>query len=168
MDKIGLGGGCHWCTEGVFQTLKGVLKVEQGWIASIDPYNTFSEGVVVHFDSQIINLSTLVSIHLHTHSCTSDHDFRNKYRSAIYTFNDRQIVEAKAATLSAQEDFEGTIITKVIPFDKFKLNQESYLNYYRNNPDKPFCQTYIDPKIKLLMDKFYTHVKSKKTSTLTS
>jgi peptide-methionine (S)-S-oxide reductase len=31
--KIGFGGGCHWCTESVFQALKGVQKVEQGWFA---------------------------------------------------------------------------------------------------------------------------------------
>ena len=43
ISKIGFGGGCHWCTEAVFQSLKGVAKVEQGWIASFDEYNSFSE-----------------------------------------------------------------------------------------------------------------------------
>jgi peptide-methionine (S)-S-oxide reductase len=73
MDKIGFGGGCHWCTEAIFQSLKGVENVDQGWISSVGEYSSLSEAVVAHFDSNLINLITLVSIHLHTHSCTSLH-----------------------------------------------------------------------------------------------
>lgn len=58
LKKIGFGGGCHWCTEAVFQSLKGVELVEQGWIASIEPYSSFSEGVVVHFNLEQIDLFT--------------------------------------------------------------------------------------------------------------
>jgi len=162
MRKIGLGGGCHWCTEGIFQTLKGVIKVDQGWLSSLNEDNSFSEGVIVHFDNDIIDLSTLMSIHLHTHSCTSDHVMRHKYRSAIYTFSNQQLLEAKKILSSLQSDFNDPIITRILPFCEFKINEEDFLNYYRNNPDKPFCQTYIDPKIKLLMDKFSKHVSFEK------
>ena len=47
MKKIGFGGGCHWCTEAIFQALNGVESVEQGWISSLNPYDTFSEAVIV-------------------------------------------------------------------------------------------------------------------------
>jgi peptide-methionine (S)-S-oxide reductase len=52
IEKIGLGGGCHWCTEAVFQALKGVEKVEQGWISAVDA-EEYSEAVVLHFDPKI-------------------------------------------------------------------------------------------------------------------
>ena len=93
-NKIAFGGGCHWCTEAVFQSLKGVKLVEQGYVASIKENNTFSEAVIVHFDSNSISLKTLIEIHLHTHKSTSDHSMRNKYRSAIYTFSEEQFKEA--------------------------------------------------------------------------
>ncbi len=90
MEKIGFGGGCHWCTEAVFQALIGVEKVEQGWIASEGENDSFSEAVIVHFDESTIDLSTLTAIHLFTHSCTSEHSMWKKYRSAVYTFSNKQ------------------------------------------------------------------------------
>ena len=85
-SKIGFGGGCHWCTEAVFQSLIGVEKVEQGFVASFNLHNELSEAVIVHFNHKRISLQTLIEIHLLTHSSTSDHAMRKKYRSAIYTF----------------------------------------------------------------------------------
>ena len=62
--KIGLGGGCHWCTEAVFQSLKGVARVQQGWIASEGENTAFSEAIIVKYDPKTIDLKTLVAIHL--------------------------------------------------------------------------------------------------------
>lgn len=77
-SKIGLGGSCHWCTEAIFQSLIGVLKVEQGWISSEKGNTSFSEAVIVYFDDSIMSLNTLIEIHLYTHSCTSNHSMREK------------------------------------------------------------------------------------------
>jgi len=54
MIQIGLGGGCHWCTEGVFQSLVGIEEVKQGWIASVDDNSSFSESVLVTFDPAVV------------------------------------------------------------------------------------------------------------------
>ena len=88
--KIAFGGGCHWCTEAVFQQLKGVIRVEQGFVASVNEYQSFSEAVIVHFNPSIIPLKILVEIHLYTHKSTSNHSMRSKYRSAIYYFTDEE------------------------------------------------------------------------------
>jgi peptide-methionine (S)-S-oxide reductase len=90
LTKIAFGGGCHWCTEAVFQTLIGVEKVEQGWISSIEKNNTFSEAVIVHFNIEKIDLKTLIEVHLLTHKSTSNHSMIKKYRSSIYYFSNQQ------------------------------------------------------------------------------
>lgn len=156
MQKIGLGGGCHWCTEAVFQSLKGVEKVEQGWISPANDISAFSEGVLVHFEPKQISLDVLVAIHLHTHSATSEHKMRNKYRSAIYVFSNDQEEASKEAIHEVQQDFEQPVITAVLPFGNFKVNDEQFLEYYYQAPQRPFCQTYIQPKLKMLLKKFKT------------
>ena len=159
LSIIGFGGSCHWCTEAIFQSLKGVTEVKQGWISSDVPNESFSEAVIVRFNSKLIAQSTLISIHLHTHSCTSRHSMRGKYRSAVYTFSEEQKQEVIANLAHLQNDFEKPIITQVLSFHNFKLNQQSFLNYYYKNPERPFCQSYISPKLKILLDKYYEHVK---------
>jgi peptide-methionine (S)-S-oxide reductase len=146
--RIGFGGGCHWCTEAVFKSIKGVLKVDQGWIASLPPGETFSEAVIVEFDPAVVSLKTLIRIHLHTHSSTSLHAMRQKYRSAVYYFDDNQRNAAEKYIKALGAEFKDQIITEVLPFISFKGNEDTYLNYYEKNPDKPFCKLYIDPKLK--------------------
>ncbi|WP_229212870.1 peptide-methionine (S)-S-oxide reductase [Dyadobacter soli] len=158
-EKIGLGGSCHWCTEAIFQSLKGVIHVSQGWIAFDDNPTRFSEAIVVEFDPAQISLKTLIEIHLHTHSCTSDHSMQSKYRSAVYAFTDEQRSFASQAIEKLQADFYQSIITEVTPFGEFELNDEKYLDYYSKNPDKPFCKTFIDPKLKILLRQFSNHLR---------
>lgn len=156
--KIALGGGCHWCTEAVFQSLKGVDKVEQGYVSSLNQNNTFSEAVIIHFYEDVIPLEVLIEIHLHTHKSTSNHSMRDKYRSAIYTFSEAQEMEAITVLKSFNNTFEKTIITEILPFSEFKASREAIQNYYKKNPEKPFCKQFINPKLKLLLDKFSKYV----------
>lgn len=155
MTTIGFGGSCHWCTEAIFQSLEGVLEVKQGWILS----EYFSEAVVVDYDSAIISEATLIAVHLHTHNCTSNHSMREKYRSAVYTFTEDQASSAKEIISGLQTDFELPIITEVLPFREFKWNKPEQLNYYYTDPARPFCRNYIDPKLRLLMQRFGKEMK---------
>ena len=168
IQKVGFGGSCHWCTEAIFQSLKGVAKVEQGWIGSDGPNSSFSEAVIVHFDRNIISLNALIAIHLHTHSCTSKHSMRAKYRSAIYTFFNEQMHSAKEALLELKTEFDDEIITEVLPFKGFKLNNDAYLNYYYSNPEKPFCENVVSDKLRLLLKRFANHVDGSKLASVSS
>ena len=169
MEEIGFGGSCHWCTEAIFLSLRGVTEVQQGWIASTEMPSSFSEAVLVMFDPEIITLQTLVAVHLHTHSCTSAHSMRNKYRSAIYTFDPEQHNTVLDNILSLQPDFQDPIITEIVDFKEFKLNKPEYLNYYYRDPDKPFCQNIVNPKLQHLLKNFAESVDQDKLfkSTLT-
>jgi peptide-methionine (S)-S-oxide reductase len=161
-SKIALGGGCHWCTEAVFQSLLGVLQVEQGYVASIGDNSSFSEAIIVYFNSEEISLKTLIEIHLHTHKSTSNHSMRSKYRSAVYTFSEVQRQEVEQIIERFQMLFEKKLITQVFPFQNFKASRSEITNYYYKNPKKPFCESFINPKLKLLLDQFSSAVNQEK------
>ncbi|GAA4362138.1 peptide-methionine (S)-S-oxide reductase [Kangiella marina] len=160
LTQIGFGGGCHWCTEAVFDVLEGVDKVQQGWIAAEGTNSSYSEAVLVRFDPTRIPLKDLIHIHLLTHSSSSMHRFRKKYRSAIYTFSDHQAFEAKRCLVQLSKDNNAHYVTQVLPFRSFKLNQEKYQQYYLKHADKPFCKTYINPKLAKLRQQYARYLKS--------
>lgn len=116
LERIGFGGGCHWCTEAVFQALRGVARVDQGFIAATPPDDSFSEAVIVHYDSGIIALETLVEIHLRTHSSMSSHKLRGKYRSAVYVFDEQQEQQTLRNLSAIQMDFAAPLVTRVLRF----------------------------------------------------
>ncbi|WP_034062450.1 peptide-methionine (S)-S-oxide reductase [Lacinutrix jangbogonensis] len=167
-SKIGFGGGCHWCTEAVFQSLKGVEKVDQGFVASVDKYSDFSEAVIVHFDSETIALKTLLEVHLRTHKSTSNHSMREKYRSAVYTFSEEQRLNCEDLLLDFQNVFKNKLITNVLPFSEFKPSSDAFQNYYQKDPKKPFCETFINPKLKQLLEEFFEYADLSKLSHLNS
>ncbi|MBW1298625.1 peptide-methionine (S)-S-oxide reductase [Aquimarina litoralis] len=157
--KIGLGGGCHWCTEAVFQSLKGVITVQQGYISSTKSNSSFSEAVVVTYDPQIISLDDLIEIHIHTHKSTVNHSFREKYRSAIYYFDEHEKQNINSIISKLNPDFDNKLITKVLKFQAFQTSRDELLDYYISNPEKPFCKRYIHPKLQLLQEKYSTKIK---------
>lgn len=167
INKIGLGGGCHWCTEGVFQSLIGIVSVQQGWISSFNENESLSEAVLIEFDNSIISMKELIEIHLYTHACTSDHSFRKKYRSAVYVFDINQQELCKSLIDSLQENFYNKIITTALLFNGFKLNKKDYLNYLYRRKNNSFCENYIHPKLTLLLSKFSDKVNHQKIKDLT-
>lgn len=152
--RVGLGGGCHWCTEAVFQSLRGVERVEQGFIRSAPPHDAWSEAVTVHFDPTAIDLDALIEVHVRTHAATKRHGMRHKYRSAVYVFDDDQAASARQAIACLQTEYDKRLITQVLPFAGFRASQQRYQDYYRTNRKRPFCQRHIDPKLELIRQEF--------------
>ena len=148
--RIGFGGGCHWCTEAVFDALRGVQLVQQGYVRSEPPAHTDSEAVLVDFDDNVISLRVLIEVHLRTHSSGSKHALRNKYRSAVYTFDDEQTAQCKQLLSELQGQFDHQLITQVLPFVGFTSSSARYHKYYATDPDRPFCTSRIEPKLDLL------------------
>ena len=112
-SKIGFGGGCHWCTEGVFESLLGVARVNQGWIASNGKNSDYSEAVEIYFDPTLISLSELIEIRLHTHANRSNHSMHHKYRSTIYVHDDSQFEQAADILNDPRAEFDEALITQI-------------------------------------------------------
>ena len=158
LATIGLGGGCHWCTEAVFASLRGVAKVDQGFIRATAPDDDWSEAVIVHFDPGTIPLPALIEIHLRTHASTSNHKMRGKYRSAIYAMSPDQHPQAHRALAALQPAFPDPLVTRVLTYDGFKPSDQQFQHYHIKHAGGPFCTRYIDPKLDLLRRDFATFV----------
>jgi peptide-methionine (S)-S-oxide reductase len=154
VQKIGFGGGCHWCTEAVFASLRGAIRVEQGFIRADAPDHSFSEAVVLTFQPDGVSLRALIEIHLRTHSSTANHSMRGKYRSAVYTMDDAQAEAARGVLADVAPDFDAPLVTRVLPFQAFKASEERFQRYAEKNAGGPFCTSYIDPKLVLLRKEF--------------
>lgn len=151
IKKLGFGGGCHWCTEAVFQAITSVQNVEQGYISSTAPHDAMSEAVIVHFGDST-DLELLLDVHLQTHSSTQLHSRRSDYRSAVYYFDEAQkeLLELLLITLSRKRN--QSYITAILPFQEFKASRESIQDYYKTRPEAPFCKRYIEPKLKVVQE----------------
>jgi peptide-methionine (S)-S-oxide reductase len=155
--QIGLGGGCHWCTEAVMQVVPGVIQVTQGYVASVFPFDTLSEAVLVNFNRNI-DLELLLDVHLETHVSTVLHSRSAIYRSAIYCMFESQIEEVKLIISSLSRKRNKNYITAILPLVEFKASRESLQGYYKTRPQSPFCKQYIEPKLELtkkLIHKFH-------------
>ena len=161
--QIGFGGGCHWCTEAVFASLRGIVQVHQGFLCSHAPYHSYSEAVLVDYDHSLIPLDALIEIHLRTHASSSAHSMRNKYRSAVYVYDDTQAQSCRSALETLQSAFAKPLITQVLQIVDFKQCEDRYKNYYTTDPNRPFCTTRIEPKLAILRRDFSLYYRLPKT-----
>ena len=152
--EAGFGGGCHWCTEAVFRSLRGVQTVRQGFIASDPPHDSFSEAVAVAWDPDEITLEDLIAVHLATHASTSAHKMRGKYRSAVYAQSDAIADDARQILARLEDEAGQSFVTAVLPFRTFKASDPRFHDYYSRNRQGPFCESYIEPKLALLRKRF--------------
>ena len=139
--------------------------MEQGFARAHVPHATWSEAVIVHFDSAQISLGTLIEVHLRTHASTSNHKMRGKYRSAIYAMSDDQLTQAQAIRDRLQLQFDAPLVTSVLSFAGFKPSDTRFHNYYANNSSRPFCVRYIDPKLDLIRRDYADLVQSETLET---
>ena len=126
METAGFGGGCHWCTEGVFQILRGVSEVFQGFLQSTAPDDAWAEGVVVRFDPGIISLDILIEVHLRTHSANSGYSPNTRYRSAVYIGDANQRHRTDTVITRLGQEVDTAARTKVLPLVGFRSSEQRY------------------------------------------
>jgi peptide-methionine (S)-S-oxide reductase len=171
-----LAGGCFWCLEAVFEQLKGVKKVESGYSGGHVPkpsYEAVCTGTTGHaevtqvtFDPDVIPFRDLLAVFFSIHDPTTPDrqggDVGTQYRSAIFYHDDdqRRVAEDLVRELEAEHVFDDPIVTKLEPLAAFYPAEEYHREYYRRNPNQPYCRAVIAPKVAKLRSKYLEKLKA--------
>ncbi|MBT5690505.1 MAG: peptide-methionine (S)-S-oxide reductase MsrA [Opitutae bacterium] len=164
IETATLGGGCFWCIEAIFEQLKGVQAVVSGYANGHIESPTYeevctgqsghAEVVQVHFDPQEISyeklLETFFKIHDPTTLNQQGADTGTQYRSTILFHNESQQTAAEFAKTQATELWTDPIITEIKPLNLFYEAEAYHQDYFRNNPNQPYCAAVIAPKLEKL------------------
>ena len=170
METTTLGGGCFWCLEAVFDGMEGVTKVVSGYMGGHvrnPDYNAVCTGstghvevVEVTFDPAITTFTEILGVFFTIHDPTSmdrqGNDAGTQYRSAIFFHSEaqRQAAEECIAELDREAIWSRPIVTKVLAASTFYPAEAYHQDYFRNNPNQPYCAFVVAPKVKKFREKF--------------
>lgn len=173
-DTATFANGCFWCTEAIFQDVKGVISVTSGYTAGHTKNPTYKEvctGETGHaeclqimYDPTVVSFDELLEIFWKTHDPTTlnrqGNDVGTQYRSGIYYHNEEQKQKAEhyKAELNKSSAFENAVVTEIKPFTVFYPAEDYHQEYFNNNENQnPYCTMVIRPKV----DKFRKVFKDK-------
>ena len=158
-----LGGGCFWCTEAVFTELKGVEKVESGYSGGTVPNPTYqqvctgktghAETIQITFDPAVIFYKEILQIFFTVHDPTTLNrqgaDAGTQYRSVIFYHNEEQkkIAEEVMREIEGAKIWDEPLVTQVVPFESFYKAEGYHQEYFKQNPNQPYCQVVVAPKV---------------------
>jgi peptide-methionine (S)-S-oxide reductase len=170
------GGGCFWCTEAVFEELRGVISVMPGYTGGtvVKPsYDAVCTGTTGHaeatrieYDPAQISFKDLLTVFFATHDPTTlnrqGNDVGTQYRSAIFYSTPEQKEEAEKfiKDLEASDPGGKPIVTEITPLGEFYDAEDYHRQYYKNNPGAGYCQVIIEPKVEKLQKQFAALLKS--------
>ena len=173
LEQATLGGGCFWCLEAAFQQLRGVEQVVSGYAGGRRPNPTYAqvcagttghaEVVQISFDPAQISYRDLLQVFFTIHDPTTPNrqgnDVGSQYRSIILWHDQAQKAEAEAviAELEQAGTWGAPIVTEVVGLETFWPAEHYHQDYFANNPDQPYCQMIVAPKVakvrKLFMER---------------
>lgn len=156
-----LGGGCFWCTEAVFQQLKGVLTVESGYTGGqvANPsYEQICEGTTGHaevvrltFDTDVVTFREILEVFFTIHDPTTlnrqGNDVGTQYRSVIYYHSPEQQDTAKQVISEMANVWDAPIVTELSPAETYYKAESYHQNYFRQNPMQGYCAFVVAPKV---------------------
>jgi len=174
LEKALVGGGCFWCTEAVFNQIKGVEKVTSGYAGGNVPghptYREICSGLTGHaevieiiFDSNIISYQDILFIFMTTHDPTTLNrqgaDVGTQYRSVIFYHDNKQKEIAEQILTEVQPYYEASIVTEISKAPTFYPAEAYHQNYYANNKEQGYCNFVITPKLAKLRQLFADKLK---------
>lgn len=162
-QTITLGGGCFWCTEAVFDRVRGITDVESGYTNghTIHPsYEQICQGDTGHaevvrltFDADEISLQEVLEIFFHTHDPTTlnrqGNDVGTQYRSGIYFTTPEQQAEAQAriADMNTANTWGRPVVTEVEPLQHYTPAEDYHQDYFEHHPHQGYCALVARPKV---------------------
>lgn len=169
------GAGCFWCTEAVFQNVKGVSKVVSGYAGGKvknPSYREICTGLTGHaevaqisFDPSKVSFEELLEVFWNTHDPTTLNrqgaDEGTQYRSVVFYHNDNQ---RQAATdykkqLEGSKVFMNPIVTEISPLPDYYTAENYHQNYFELNPNQSYCQYVVRPKVEKFKKQFQSKLK---------
>lgn len=166
-ERATFGGGCFWCLEAVFERLPGVKSVVSGYAGGHTENPTYkavcggntghAEAVQVEFDPQKITFEQLLDCFWQAHDPTTLNrqgaDVGTQYRSVIFYHDETQKAAAERSKAETAGRLTRAIVTEIEPLSRFYRAEGYHQDYYRNNPNYPYCQIVIRPKLEKLEKK---------------
>jgi len=161
------GGGCFWCVEAVFELVDGVVSATSGYAGGSVPNPTYkqvctgetghAEVVQLQFDPARVSYEQLLELFWIAHDPTTRNrqgaDEGPQYRSIILCRDEAQELAAEKSKAAAQARFPQPIVTEIVPLTEFYPAEGYHQDYFRNNPQQPYCSVAIAPKIAKLRSK---------------
>lgn len=162
-EKATFAGGCFWCTEAIFDQVKGVISVESGYSGGFVKNPSYrevtrgstghAESIQVTYDPSVISYLELLEIFFKTHDPTTLNrqgaDVGTQYRSAIFYHNDeqRKMAEDIIKELNNEQIWRDPIVTEVTAYTNFYKAEDYHQEYFANNPQQGYCRIVIQPKV---------------------
>ena len=170
-----LAGGCFWCTEAVYQNLKGVKTVESGYIGGTMPNPTYeqvcsgntghAEAIRITFDPDVISddviLDAFFTMHDPRQLNRQGNDIGTQYRSAMFPADDHQRELFEAARDRAAEWWDGGIVTTIEPLGEFYAAEEYHQDFFAKNPGQGYCLAVALPKVNKVRKAYAPYVKAR-------
>jgi peptide-methionine (S)-S-oxide reductase len=164
-----LGGGCFWCVEVLYQDLKGVQKVESGYMGGYNPNPTYrevcsgqsghAEIIQITFDPEIISFKDICTIFFTIHDPTTLNrqgaDAGTQYRSVIFYHSELQKEIAENAKIEAASIWDNPIVTEISAASEYYKAEAYHQNYYKLNPFEGYCQIVIAPKVRKFKKEYF-------------
>ena len=163
IETLTLGGGCFWCTEAVFERVRGIIQVQSGYCngAALQPtYEQVCSGRTGHnevvrltFDPAVISVQQILQIFFAIHDPTTlnrqGNDVGTQYRSGIYfhTPEQQQVAQAMLEQLAQERVFDAPLTTELLPEQNFWPAEDYHAQYYARNPSQGYCAAIIGPKL---------------------
>jgi peptide-methionine (S)-S-oxide reductase len=161
------GGGCFWCTEALFERVKGVGSVVSGYAGGSKENPSYrevcggdtghAEVVQVHYNPKEVTYETLLEIFFDTHDPTTlnrqGHDAGTQYRSIILYSDQAQKEAAEKMKKKATSQYKDPITTEIVPLKTFYPAEEYHQDYFAKNPNAPYCAFVIRPKLQKFLKK---------------